>query len=253
VQTVAVTTLSPASVKTLPVIEIFGPTIQGEGAEAGLPSHFVRLGGCDYRCIWCDTMYAVEPVEVRANARRLSTDEIAAELATLPGSPRWVTISGGNPALHSLDALVRRLKTDGYMVAVETQGSVWREWLCTVDRLTVSPKPPSSLMATPRHEAQLIEFMQATLDGPSAPTAVLKIVCFDEVDLAWAKTTAARWPALPLYLSAGTPVPSPGPVREAVGERYRWLCEAVAGDAELRDARVLPQLHVIAWKETTGV
>jgi 7-carboxy-7-deazaguanine synthase len=253
VQNVAVTTLSPVKAKTLPVMEIFGPTIQGEGSEAGVPSHFVRLGGCDYRCAWCDTMYAVEPAEVRANARRLSTDEIAAELETLPGSPRWVTISGGNPALHRLDGLVRRLKADTYRVAVETQGSVWREWLGAVDRLTISPKPPSSLMATPRHEAQLIAFMRAALDAPSASTVVLKIVCFDDADLAWAKDTAARWPALPLYLSAGTPVPSPGPVREAVGERYRWLCEAVAGDPGLRDARVLPQLHVIAWKEATGV
>jgi 7-carboxy-7-deazaguanine synthase len=253
VRSVAATTLSPVKVKTLPVIEIFGPTIQGEGSEAGVPSHFVRLGGCDYRCAWCDSMYAVEPAEVRASARRLSGEEIAAELEALPGSPRWVTISGGNPALHKLDELVRRLHATPYRVAVETQGSVWREWLEGVDRLTVSPKPPSSLMATPRHHAQLIAFMEAALAARCAPAVVLKIVCFDDADLAWAKDTAAKWPALPLYLSVGTPVPSPGPVREAVGERYRWLCEAVAGDPDLSDARVLPQLHVIAWKEATGV
>ena len=51
-----------------PVIEIFGPTIQGEGSEAGLATHFIRVGGCDYRCSWCDTMYAVDPAAVRANA-----------------------------------------------------------------------------------------------------------------------------------------------------------------------------------------
>ena len=49
----------------LPVVEIFGPTIQGEGAEAGIPTHFVRVGGCDFRCSWCDTMYAVDPEIVR--------------------------------------------------------------------------------------------------------------------------------------------------------------------------------------------
>jgi 7-carboxy-7-deazaguanine synthase len=108
-------------------------------------------------------------------------------------------------------------------------------------------------MATPSHEAQLVAFMEAALDAQSASASVLKIVCFDDADLAWAKRTAAQWPSLPLYLSAGTPVPSPRPVREAVGDRYRWLCEAVARDADLRDARVLPQLHVIAWKEATGV
>src|SRR5687768_8363312 len=84
-------------VRTHPVIEVFGPTIQGEGAEAGVSTHFIRLGGCDYRCTWCDTMYAVDPPLVRANAERLSVDAILARVAGLEGQPRWVTLSGGNP------------------------------------------------------------------------------------------------------------------------------------------------------------
>ena len=43
------------------ISEIFGPTIQGEGPLIGRPSIFVRTGGCDYRCNWCDTLYAVLP------------------------------------------------------------------------------------------------------------------------------------------------------------------------------------------------
>jgi 7-carboxy-7-deazaguanine synthase len=238
-------------VRTYPVIEVFGPTIQGEGAEAGLPTHFVRLGGCDYRCTWCDTMYAVEPALVRANAERLSVDEIVARVASLPGSPHWVTLSGGNPALHRLADLVEALQDAGFMVGAETQGSVWRSWLASLDRLTISPKPPSSGMATDRHHALFGRFM-----GEAAPVfdaSVLKIVCFDQTDLAWAKEVAARYPSLPLFLSAGTPVPAEVSIRDAVGERYRWLCEAVAADPDLARARVLPQLHVIAWKEATGV
>src|SRR3954454_18364888 len=88
--------------RTFPVIEIFGPTIQGEGAEAGLPTHFVRLGGCDYRCSWCDTMYAVDPATVRATSERLEVAEIVERLGRLDGHPEWVTLSGGNPALHHL-------------------------------------------------------------------------------------------------------------------------------------------------------
>src|SRR3954454_1831515 len=92
--------------RTFPVIEIFGPTIQGEGAEAGLPTHFVRLGGCDYRCSWCDTMYAVDPRTVRETAEQLSGEGIIERVRGLAGHPEWVTISGGNPALHRIDALI---------------------------------------------------------------------------------------------------------------------------------------------------
>lgn len=242
---------SRRQVRSHPVIEVFGPTIQGEGAEAGVPTHFVRFGGCDYRCSWCDTMYAVEPALVRANAERLSAEEIVGRIERLRGRPCWVTLSGGNPALHHLGALVDGLHAVGYLVAAETQGSVWRPWLASLDRLTISPKPPSSGMATQRHEKQLRRFMQHAERARSA--SVLKIVCFDETDLSWAKRVAERYPELPLFLSAGTPVPSVGEIRDAVGERYRWLCEAVAIDPALAHARVLPQLHVIAWKEATGV
>lgn len=242
---------SRRGVKTFPVIEIFGPTIQGEGAEAGVATHFVRLGGCDYRCSWCDTMYAVDPAQVRATAERLRADEILLRLEQLSGRPAWVTLSGGNPALHYLAHLISSLHAVGYLVAAETQGSVWRPWLTELDRLTISPKPPSSGMVSRRHDEQFARFMERA--EPIAARCILKVVCFDERDLAWAKERAARYPNLPLFLSAGTPVPAPPDIRRAVGERYRWLCEAVAADRELASARVLPQLHVIAWEAATGV
>ena len=243
---------APAKAKTFPIIEIFGPTIQGEGAEAGLPTHFVRLGGCDYRCSWCDTMYAVDPAVVRRDAMRMGVEEICAALDRLAGAPAWVSLSGGNPALHHLGELVDALHAAGRLVSVETQGSVWRDWLAQVDRLTVSPKPPSSGMATaaPREAVRAVHGPAHGLGG-AVDRAVLKIVCFDEPDLAWAKATASAYPRIPLLLSAGTPIPADGPVRELVGDRYRWLCERVAADPELATVRVLPQLHVIAWKEAT--
>jgi 7-carboxy-7-deazaguanine synthase len=244
---------APPSAKTFPVIEIFGPTIQGEGAEAGLPTHFVRVGGCDYRCSWCDTMYAVDPESVRRESIRMSGAEIIEALKALDGAPLWVSISGGNPALHKLDPVVEQLHDAGFLVAVETQGSLWRDWLGSVDRLTVSPKAPSSGMASDEHERQFHAFMACARATSRFERVVLKIVCFDAEDLRWAKRVGRSYPELQLMLSAGTPVPASGPVREAVGERYRWLCERVAGDPDLGSARVLPQLHVIAWKEARGV
>jgi 6-pyruvoyltetrahydropterin/6-carboxytetrahydropterin synthase len=59
----------------------------------------------------------------------------------LRGAPRWVNISGGNPALHSLESLVEQLHAIDLLVAVETQGSLWRDWLGDVDRLTISFVP----------------------------------------------------------------------------------------------------------------
>ena len=244
--------LSPpkASTATHPVIEIFGPTIQGEGAEAGVPCAFVRLGGCDFRCSWCDSMYAVDPAQVRTTARKMSDTDIVESIDRLGGAVEWVVVSGGNPALHGLGPLVSELHRRGFKVAVETQGSVWRDWLAETDRLTVSPKPPSSGMANVRHTAQFDRFMQS---AGSVGTLVLKIVCFDDEDLVWAKAVRHRYPHYPLYLSAGTPVPSPTNLLAAVADRFRWLCERVAGDPELTRVRVLPQLHVIAWGDARGV
>src|SRR3954453_7148084 len=229
---VPATTLAPARAKLIPVVEIFGPTIQGEGAEAGISTHFVRVGGCDFRCSWCDTMYAVDPEIVRATAEKLSSQEIVDRVARLDGHPKWVTISGGNPALHNLDDVVSGLHIAGFRVSVETQGSRWASWLGTVDRLTISPKPPSSGMAIPRNAEQFQAFMRNAMTTARSET-VLKIVVFDDADLAWARQVAARWRDLPLHLSAGTPVPAGPDVRDAVGERYSWLCESVAADDEL--------------------
>jgi 7-carboxy-7-deazaguanine synthase len=235
----------------LPVIEIFGPTIQGEGPDAGVPAYFVRFGGCDYRCIWCDSIHAVDPAEVRANAERLTVEQIAQRLAELPVGPELVVLSGGNPALLDLGGLIAALKRVGRRVAVETQGSRWREWLTDVDRLVISPKPPSSGMAGPIESSALRAFMN-NLTPASAP--VLKIVVFDQVDLDWAAVQHHDYPHLPLFLSAGTDVGLEED--ETLGrlrERYRWLCETVARRPDLCDARVLPQLHVVAWGTAKGV
>lgn len=249
---------------TFPVIEVFGPTIQGEGAEAGQPCHFVRFGGCDFRCTWCDSMYAVDPAEVRANAERLSATAILNLLNGLDGSPRWVVLSGGNPALLDLAPLVAALQEAGYLVAVETQGSRWQPWLADVDRLTVSPKPPSSGMVTGAHAAAFRMFMADVSSAGKLADTSLKIVVADERDLAWATNVIAMYPVGARFLSVCTPQygeadPDGNPIDNdldmllAVTGRYRWLCERVAAEPDLRDVKVLPQLHVIAWGSRRGV
>jgi 7-carboxy-7-deazaguanine synthase len=231
------------------VVEVFGPTIQGEGPFAGRACHFLRLGGCDYRCSWCDTPQAVEPRLVR-QAEDLDAAEVLERLAVLEPAPMLV-ISGGNPALHHLGPLIGELRERYGKVCVETQGSVFRPWLADVDSLVVSPKPPSSGMDTLPHMLGFQAFMSATA---GLPGLVLKIVVFDEDDLRWAKAVALRYSWVPLYLSVGTELDTTDEeVLVQVAERYAWLAETVAHDPSLHRAVVLPQLHVIAWRHRVGV
>jgi len=240
-----------AEALTLPVVELFGPTIQGEGPDAGVPAYFVRFGGCDYRCAWCDSMHAVEPAAVRANSERLTAEQILDGLGELPDGPELVVLSGGNPALLQLGKLTLALQDIGKRVAVETQGSRWRDWLAQVDRLVISPKPPSSNMAGTKELKEFRTFMShVTADTEPA----LKIVVFDQTDLDWAVERHVEHPELPLFLSAGTDVGlSEDATFDRLRDRFRWLCEAVASRPELRVARVLPQLHVVAWGTAKGV
>ena len=89
------------------ISEIFGPTIQGEGTLIGRPTVFVRTGGCDFRCAWCDTLYAVLP-QFKNDWRKMSAPEIVAQvLALSQQQPILITLSGGNPALQPLEVAAR--------------------------------------------------------------------------------------------------------------------------------------------------
>lgn len=246
--------------RLFPVVEVFGPTIQGEGPDAGRPCWFVRLGGCDFRCSWCDSMHAVDPAQVRA-APLLTADDIMGRLDELgAGDGAYIVLSGGNPALHHLDPLIDRLDMRA-TIAVETQGTIYRDWLRRVSRLIVSPKPPSSGMVSDRHAHQLDQFMGKAIAHHRrslVPTMALKIVVANDVDYRWAQTVHGRWPEVPFYLSVCTPTPMPAnwdddTIRLAIGDRYGWLAERVAHDPQMADAVVLPQLHVIAWGTRMGV
>ncbi|MBU6507437.1 MAG: 7-carboxy-7-deazaguanine synthase QueE [Alphaproteobacteria bacterium] len=241
--------------QTIAVSEIFGPTVQGEGPLIGRPTVFVRTGGCDYRCRWCDTLYAVLP-EHRDEWTSLTAEEIAARIGELTaGKPVLVTVSGGNPALQPLAPLIALGRRAGYRFALETQGSVARDWFAALDWLIVSPKPPSSGMVTDW------EAFEACLAAAGdAPRRALKIVIFDEGDYAYARATAARFPSLPVYLQTGNPAPELGrddPLGveadfDALRRQTRWLIERVASDRWF-DVTVLPQLHVLVWGNRRGV
>lgn len=231
-----------ARTRAIPIIEIFGPVIQGEGAMIGRQTHFVRTGGCDYRCSWCDTPYAVLPDDVRQHSVRMSPDEIVRRLQDLNPLTPWVTLSGGNPVLQHLGPLVITLQEAGYRVAVETQGSIYRPWLETCDLVTISPKPPSSGM-TPDLD-RLTRFV-------TLPDANLKVVVFDDADFAFARAMHLRYPSTPFYLQVGNEIGRD--TAETLLLKLDWLANRTLADPAMGAAVVLPQLHVLLYGNRRGV
>lgn len=123
----------PAS-GTYLVKEIFGPTIQGEGAHAGRACVFLRFAVCNLACSWCDTDFHPE------GAERLTADEITRRLVDLDrGASRLVIVTGGEPTLQWDAALAAALAAAAFTVHMESNGI--RPPAAPVDWLTISPKP----------------------------------------------------------------------------------------------------------------
>ncbi|MDQ1183396.1 7-carboxy-7-deazaguanine synthase [Agrobacterium larrymoorei] len=235
------------------ISEIFGPTIQGEGLLIGLPTVFVRTGGCDYRCSWCDTLHAVDS-DYREDWKPLSVEAIWGEVEKLSGGkPLTISLSGGNPAIQPLGPLIRKGKDEGYRFALETQGSISKDWFSDLDYLVLSPKPPSSGM-----ETDWQAFEHCLEAAGTAPQLALKIVVFDDADFAFARDAASRFPAVPVYLQPGNHTPPPPDDDDArvdvdgIMDRMLWLVEKVVSERWF-EARVLPQLHVLLWGNRRGV
>ena len=235
------------------VSEIFGPTIQGEGVLIGQPTVFVRTGGCDYRCSWCDSLHAVESA-YRDTWAAMSVSDIWAEVERLSGkTPLMVSLSGGNPAIQPLGGLIAHGKAKGYRFALETQGTISRDWFCDLDVLVLSPKPPSSGM---RFDPEMLE--NCLGQAGAGPRTVLKFVVFDEADYQFARDVSARHPHLPVYLQPGNHTPPPPDAEDApidvdgILGRMHWLIDRVMADRWFA-ASVLPQLHVLLWGNRRGV
>lgn len=123
---------------TLPVMEAFY-TLQGEGAHSGKAAYFIRLGGCDVGCHWCDVK---ESWDVRAHPQ-LSIDQIVTEALTYPG--RMAVITGGEPLMHNLTRLTGALQEAGFQTNIETSGvypvtGSW-DWICFSPKKFKQPNP----------------------------------------------------------------------------------------------------------------
>ena len=151
---------------TLPVMEAFY-TLQGEGFHQGKAAYFIRLGGCDVGCFWCDVK---ESWDIHAHPQ-IAVKEIVAEARKFPA--KLAVITGGEPLMHNLDELTAALKDAGFQTNIETSGSYpltgkW-DWIC------VSPK---------KFKAPLPEILPLANE--------LKVVVYNKSDFKWAETYAAK-------------------------------------------------------------
>jgi 7-carboxy-7-deazaguanine synthase len=159
----------------LPVMEHFY-TIQGEGFHQGRAAYFIRLGGCDVGCVWCDVKDSWDATKHPMIAIETLVNEVRATPAKL------VVITGGEPLMHNLDALTKALQQEGLETNIETSGSSllsgsW-DWICLSPKKFKAPLPA---VVPHAHE--------------------LKIVVFNKSDFAWAEEYAAQVsPTCKLYL-----------------------------------------------------
>ncbi|WP_187264631.1 7-carboxy-7-deazaguanine synthase QueE [Pontibacter beigongshangensis] len=156
----------PQDGSSLPLMEAFY-TIQGEGANTGCAAYFIRLGGCDVGCHWCDVkeswdaeLHPLTPVE-----------EIVQTAGQFPG--KAVVVTGGEPLLYNLNPLTSLLQERGIQTFIETSGayplSGFWDWVC------LSPKKFKAPDASVYPHAD-----------------ELKVIIFNKSDFAWAEEHAAK-------------------------------------------------------------
>jgi 7-carboxy-7-deazaguanine synthase len=162
-------------VLSLPLMESFY-TIQGEGFHQGKAAYFIRLGGCDVGCVWCDVKESWD-----AAAHPLHpVSEMVIEAKKFPG--RIAVITGGEPLMHDCLPLTRELHAAGFHTHIETSGAYplsgdW-DWIC------LSPKK-----------------FREPLQGPIEKADELKVVIYHPSDFEWAESYAEKVnPACKLFL-----------------------------------------------------
>lgn len=144
-----------------PIMEHFY-TLQGEGKYTGTSAYFIRLGGCDVGCVWCDVKESWD-ADIHP---KMSVEELKNIVAQYPGD--LVVITGGEPAMYDLTILVEALHSIGKYVAIETSGT--SNLIGNVDWYTFSPKK-----------------FKAPVEEAYTKASELKIVIFHKSDLAWAE------------------------------------------------------------------
>jgi 7-carboxy-7-deazaguanine synthase len=231
---------------TVVVSELFGPTIQGEGPHAGRAVQFLRTGGCNLSCSWCDTPYTWDGsrYDLREELTPRTGQEIVDEL--IPNIP--LVLSGGEPLLHQDNPGLQHVLLSalhlGVDVHLETNGTINPNPLVRhlVTAFSVSPKLDH---AGPHRGNQDAAMHPAWSDLAKAnPGCVLKVVVRDENDVArvvgWAQKIG--WPRAQVWVM---------PLGTSTAELLSHWAEiaSAAADAKINACQ---RLHILAWGDTKG-
>ncbi|MCC6308645.1 MAG: 7-carboxy-7-deazaguanine synthase QueE [Chitinophagaceae bacterium] len=147
-------------------------TIQGEGYHQGSAAYFIRLGGCDVGCVWCDVKDSWD-----ANKHPLyNTNDLVAEVKKTPA--KIVVITGGEPLMHNLKELTHQLQANGLKTHIETSGShpisgSW-DWICLSPKKFKAPLPEIMRLA---HELKIIVYNKSDFDWAEKYAALVSTQC----------------------------------------------------------------------------
>lgn len=173
--------MEPFAVSKLPLMESFY-SLQGEGKHCGRPAYFIRLGGCDVGCVWCDVK---ESWDADAHPK-VSVEELVDSSSAHPG--RLVVITGGEPAIYDLTYLTSALQLAGFETNIETSGAYpltgnWN-WVC------LSPKkfkPPLPEVLKKADEYKVVVYHKSDLEWMQQFLKHLKPDCELFLQPEWSK------------------------------------------------------------------
>lgn len=233
------------------VAEIFGPTIQGEGPNVGVKTLFVRVTHCDFKCSWCDSKFAWND----------STDTVIYEATELADAlvkkckdtdTSHVVLTGGNPCIYDFTEVVNALHDNKIQVDVETQGSLYPDWLKEVDQIVISPKAPSS------GQVDVFDKVNNFINNNQSLNIAIKIPVFNEEDFNFALKyykliETLNLSNIKMYLSVGnTDVKEEGDISKRILKDYSTLIDRVM-NSEMKNVYILPQVHTLVWGNKQGV
>lgn len=237
-----VTTTEDAAL-TLPVVEEFGPTIQGEGPSTGRAARFIRLGHCNLSCSWCDTPYSWDAAryDLAAEMTDRRVDQLVTDTVRIGAG--LTIITGGEPLMHQRKAaflaLLSRLQDLREDVEVETNGTIppTDHVVRRVTRFNVSPKLPSSGMDPAR--ALRPAALRPLTALSRIDRASFKFVVVDRADLAEVRRLVDEY-AIP---GRAVWIMPEGTTPDVLLDRARALVDDVVAEGW----NLTPRLHALLW------